>query len=166
MASSGGPAEILAHLAGDYLIQTEWMATEKLRRHGPAAVHAATYTACFLPVTRNWRVLAVIGGTHFAIDRWRLAKYLIWAKNQAAPAFYRYPWSHAEPTGFHTAEHDMSTPAYIARNMGVPLRVVGFPPECTMPAKPEWLAGWLLITVDNCCHLLINRWALRRWGQR
>jgi hypothetical protein len=83
--------EALAHLVGDYVVQTHWMATEKTSRSGPAALHAATYAACFLPVTRSWKALAVIGGTHFIIDRWRLAKHVAWLKNQAAPAAYRPP---------------------------------------------------------------------------
>jgi hypothetical protein len=95
--------EFLAHMMGDYVLQTDWMATEKLSRHDAAAAHAVTYTACFLPVTRNWRALAVIGGTHFVIDRWRLAKYVAWAKNQAAPARYRFPQT---PTGYSPDKPD------------------------------------------------------------
>jgi hypothetical protein len=68
------------------------MATRKTSQHGPAVLHAVAYTACFLPVTRNPRALAVIGGTHFVIDRWRLARYLVWAKEQLAPAAARPPW--------------------------------------------------------------------------
>ncbi|MBT2390812.1 DUF3307 domain-containing protein [Streptomyces sp. ISL-1] len=30
---------LLAHLAGDYLIQSDWMATEKVKRWWPAVVH-------------------------------------------------------------------------------------------------------------------------------
>jgi hypothetical protein len=81
--------EALAHLIGDYVFQSDWMASEKTVRHIPALAHAATYTAAFLPLTRNWKALAVIGGTHFVIDRWRLAKHLCWAKNQLAPAAFR-----------------------------------------------------------------------------
>jgi hypothetical protein len=40
-------------------------------------------------VTRSpWR-LAVIGGSHAVIDRYRLARWVCWLKNQAAPADYR-----------------------------------------------------------------------------
>ena len=81
--------ELLAHAVGDYIVQSDWMAAEKTRRHGPALAHAASYAACFLPLTRSWRALAVISGTHFVIDRWRLAKHMCWAKNQVAPAAYR-----------------------------------------------------------------------------
>lgn len=125
--------QALAHLAGDYVVQSDWMATEKLTRTGPALIHAATYTACFLPITRNWRALAVIGGTHFVIDRWRLAKYLAWGSNQLAPAKYRYRWADADGTGY-----------------------------C---GKPAWLSTWLMIIQDNTTHLLINRWALKRWSR-
>jgi hypothetical protein len=82
-------SELLAHAFGDYVVQSDWMAAEKTKRHGPALLHAASYAACFLPITRNWRALAVIGGTHFVIDRWRLAKHVGWAKNQFAPAAAR-----------------------------------------------------------------------------
>lgn len=82
-------ARLLAHALGDYGIQTDWMASEKTKRSLAAAAHALTYTACFLPLTRDWRRLAIIGGTHFVIDRWRLARHLAWAKNQLAPKAYR-----------------------------------------------------------------------------
>lgn len=82
-------ARLLAHLTGDYIVQTDWMANEKTSRSLPAAAHALTYTACFLPLTRDWRRLAIIGGTHFVIDRWRLAKHVAWAKNQLAPKAWR-----------------------------------------------------------------------------
>lgn len=82
-------SELLAHAFGDYVVQSDWMATEKVKRSGPAALHAVSYAACFLPLTRNWRALVVIGGTHFVIDRWRLAKHVGWAKNQIAPKVSR-----------------------------------------------------------------------------
>lgn len=91
--------QLIAHLVGDFVVQSHWMASAKTKSHGPAAVHAVTYTAGFLPLTRNPLRLAVIGGTHFVIDRWRLAKYLVWVKNQLVPAEYRYPWSQADETG-------------------------------------------------------------------
>jgi hypothetical protein len=73
------------------------MASEKTSHWLPAALHAATYTLCFLPLTRDPRRLAVIGGTHYLIDRYRLARHLIWAKNQLAPKDQRPAHT---PTGF------------------------------------------------------------------
>lgn len=73
--------QLLAHLSGDYLLQSHWEATEKTSRALPAASHAVKYTACFLPLTRNPKALAVIGGTHYVLDRYRLAKQVSWFKN-------------------------------------------------------------------------------------
>jgi hypothetical protein len=97
---------LLAHVVGDYVVQSSWQAGEKVDDARVAAVHAASYAACFLPLTRSpWR-LAVIGGTHFVIDHWRLARYLVWAKNQAAPALYRYPLDEAGPYGYGPDQPD------------------------------------------------------------
>jgi hypothetical protein len=79
----------LAHLVGDYLLQTHYEASEKTNSWLPAVTHAGKYTVAFLPLTRNPKALAVIGGTHLILDHYRLAKHLAWAKNQAAPKAYR-----------------------------------------------------------------------------
>ena len=84
-------AVILAHLVGDYLIQTDWMATEKVKRWWPAVVHGVTYALPFLLITQSAVALLVIAGTHIIIDRYRLAKHLVWAKNQLAPKSHRPP---------------------------------------------------------------------------
>lgn len=147
--------EGLAHLVGDYVVQSDWMAVEKTTRALPAAAHAVTYAACFLPVTRSSRTLLVIGGTHYLIDRYRLAKYVAWAKNQLAPTRWRHPWdAHVAQTGYHLPnlpgsgwqnDHDPTTP-------------------CQTQAKPTWLSFPLMVAADNTLHLLINRWAIRRFG--
>lgn len=80
---------LLAHLVGDYILQTQYEAVEKTKRWLPAATHAAKYTAAFLPLTRNPKALAVIGGTHMVLDHYRLAKHVNWARNQLAPKAYR-----------------------------------------------------------------------------
>lgn len=73
--------QIVAHLVGDYLFQSHWMATEKTKRSVAAAVHAVSYAIPFLLLTQSPLALALIVGTHFAIDRWRLARFVVWAKN-------------------------------------------------------------------------------------
>lgn len=98
--------QLLAHLVGDYLLQTHHQATAKTSAWGPALAHAATYTVAHLPLTRSpWR-LAIIGGTHAVIDRYRLARHVVWAKNQLAPAAYRPGHT---PTGYPE-----ETPAWLA----------------------------------------------------
>jgi hypothetical protein len=81
--------QLLAHLVGDYILQTHYEAVEKTNSWLPATTHAAKYAAAFLPLTRNWKALAVIGGTHAILDHYRLAKHVNWARNQLAPADYR-----------------------------------------------------------------------------
>jgi hypothetical protein len=144
-------SELLAHLAGDYLIQSDWMANQKTKTHLPAAAHAVSYAACFLPLTRNPKALAVIGGTHFVIDRWRLARHVVWAKNQLAPEVYRHPWDeHVQGTGYHRESTSQG---------------LGWDMTCSAQAKPAWMAVWLMIVADNSMHGLLNHWALRRWAR-
>lgn len=80
---------LLAHLIGDYVIQSDWMATQKTRRWWPAIAHGLTYTLAYAFVTQSVPALAVIGVTHVLIDRYRLARHVVWLKNQLAPAPFR-----------------------------------------------------------------------------
>lgn len=121
---------LLAHLTGDYVLQSHWMATRKTQAWAPAIAHAAVYTACYLPVTRSLLVLAVICGTHAVIDRYRLARHLVWAKNHLAPACGRPPaWADCSATGYS-------------------------------PEVPAGLAIGLLVAADNTLHLIINTLAV------
>lgn len=73
--------QLVAHLIGDYILQSHWMATEKTKRSSAALIHAACYTLPFLLITLNPAALVIIFGTHFFIDRFRLARFVVWAKN-------------------------------------------------------------------------------------
>jgi hypothetical protein len=123
--------QLVAHAVGDYLLQSEWMATEKLKRWFPAFVHCVFYILPFLFITQNPYTLAVIFGTHFVIDRWHLARYVVWIKNRPWPD--SAPWSECSKTGFDSR---------------------------TEP----WMAGWLLIIIDNILHILINGLAITYIG--
>lgn len=125
--------QFLAHLVGDYLLQSHWMATEKTKRSLAAAVHAITYTLPFLFLTRSPLALAAICGTHFVIDRYRLARWVVSLKN-----------------------------GYLFENQDVPGHLVmratatGYRDDV-----PPWLAVWLLIIADNTLHIICNGLALR-----
>lgn len=97
---------ILAHLIGDYVVQSDWMALEKTRRWWPALVHAITYGIPFVLITRSPWALLVIVGTHAVIDRYRLARHVVWAKNMLAPRTYRHPWAECTATGYHRSRPD------------------------------------------------------------
>jgi hypothetical protein len=76
-----GADQIVAHLVGDYLFQSHAMATRKTKQTAWALFHAVTYTAAFLLITQSLTALAIICGTHFLIDRFRLARFVVWLKN-------------------------------------------------------------------------------------
>lgn len=79
----------LAHMVGDYVIQSHWMAVEKTKRWWPAIAHGVTYGLPFLLITQSALALAIIVGTHILIDHWRLARFAVWLRNQLAPKAYR-----------------------------------------------------------------------------
>lgn len=169
---------LLAHLVGDYLFQSDWMATEKLKRWWPAAAHGITYTLPYVLVTRNPWALLIIGGTHIVIDRYRLAKYVVWLKNQVGAKrtyVYRTPekegdplagrewqhgWSPADSAGMRPIHARMSVAPPWAK--AVRTDSLAWPPTATgYPAgTPAGLATALLIVADNCIHLLINTGAV------
>ncbi|MCS3690887.1 DUF3307 domain-containing protein [Bradyrhizobium elkanii] len=73
--------QILAHLVGDYILQSHWMAQNKAKQSLAAAIHALTYTLPFAFLTLNPMALAFICASHFLVDRFRLARFVVWAKN-------------------------------------------------------------------------------------
>jgi len=125
---------LLAHLVGDFVLQSDWMAAEKTRRWWPAVVHGATYGLPFLPLTQSPIALVVIVVTHVVLDRYRAAKYLVWARNLLAPAGRRVAW------------------ADVQKNHGSSL------------STPAGLANALVVVADNTVHLAINGCALAWWG--
>lgn len=108
------------------------MANEKTKRSTAALAHVMAYSLPFLFLRPSLAALAVMAGTHFVIDRWRLARFVCWAKNCLAP------WP--DPETFAWAN----------------CRGTGYPSE-----HPPFLAVWLLIIADNVMHVLINGAALR-----
>lgn len=193
--------QLLAHLFGDYILQSDWMAQNKTKRSWPALVHALLYSLCFVPLCwhpdtyhgyesirvmlngiwtsvdawnfsttwanrfHSWAWL-VIFGTHFLIDRYRLARYVVWAKNWLGP------WSRMETVGEAVermkASGEMPRPVILPSQKIdiVPRRICFIAPlsDCPTgypPSTPIWLSTWLLIIADNTLHLAINYAALR-----
>jgi hypothetical protein len=122
--------QLVAHLVGDYLLQSHWMATEKTRSWPVALLHGVTYGLPFLLLEPSWPAWAAIVTSHAVIDRCRLARVVVWVKNLAGPRAWRgltrAPWPRADS------------------DTGYPLEV------------PAWLSTWLLIAADNTIHVLCN----------
>ena len=90
--------QLLAHLIGDYVLQTDWMARSKGRRNLTAVCHALAYSLPFLLLGPSPAALAVIAGSHFLIDRFGLARYLAFAKNKATD--WQLKWADCRATGY------------------------------------------------------------------
>lgn len=90
--------QLVAHLVGDYIFQSDWMAREKTKSLNIALTHALSYSVAFLALSPSWRAWTVIVLTHALIDRYRLARYVVWAKEWLSPV--RPPPLQDCPTGY------------------------------------------------------------------
>jgi hypothetical protein len=91
--------QLVAHAVGDYVLQSDWMANGKTHASLPAAIHAIVYCTPFLLLSQSPLPLAIIATSHFAIDRWRLARYIAWLKNWMSPWPY-HSWNECKETGY------------------------------------------------------------------
>lgn len=170
--------QIVVHAIGDYILQSDWMASEKTKRWLPAFCHALIYSLGFLLFRPSLRAWLVIFGTHYFIDRYRLARYVVWAKNFMSPRVWWMQsragaWSGASNQthamwetwinfGAGECPTELKEVLAMRRCRILPFSVcsgTGYPPD-----RPAWLAVWLLIICDNCVHVLINGAALK-WLQ-
>jgi hypothetical protein len=181
--------QLVAHLVGDYVLQSDWVAAKKTERNptgwSAGLVHAVFYTLPFVIITRNWRALVFIFIAHFIIDHWRLARHVTWLKNWMAPKWLPYiivvgvggeeaeldvtmtggksPGSEVEiPLGTTFTNADGKCFTVIQNKAhNLPWR------KCSKTGypddKPAWLAVWLLILTDNTMHLILNGLALYLW---
>lgn len=90
--------QLLLHLIGDYLTQTDWMATEKTKRSTAVVTHAIVYSLPFLLLGPSTLAFIAILSTHYLIDRYRLARYVVFAKNWITNPSLR--WVDCSATGF------------------------------------------------------------------
>ena len=147
--------QLICHLFGDYVFQSDWMAREKTKHWWPCLCHAALYSAGFLFLRPSWKALAVIAVTHYFIDRYRLARYVAWAKNwmgAVRPVYVNNAGDNLSftDTGKRARSWEASNLPFAACS------ATGYPPEV-----PPWMAVWLMIACDNTMHLFINYLALR-----
>lgn len=99
--------QALLHLIGDYITQTDWMANEKTKRTWAAFCHATVYSLPFLLLTRSPLALFVIWFSHLIIDRFRLARYVVFAKNWTTNR--SLAWVDCQGTGYPSV-----TPPWLA----------------------------------------------------
>lgn len=89
--------QLLLHLIGDYITQTDWMATEKARNTLAATVHALIYALPFLLIGSTLAVILILL-SHFLVDRFNLARFVAYAKNKVTQPSLQ--WDECKATGY------------------------------------------------------------------
>ena len=90
--------QLLIHLIADFWFQPNKMAIKKVEDTKLCLYHALIYTTIFLLLTRSPLALFIIFLSHFLIDRFRLVRYLIFAKNWIMER--NLEWQKCKMTGF------------------------------------------------------------------
>lgn len=147
--------QLLLHLAGDYVLQSHWMALNKAKSTFACLFHVTCYSLPFLLLKPSWIAFAVIFVTHFLIDRFALAKYLVWLKNKCLNP----TWGLHEEIVRYDAQQCSDSAKLIAEfdsvKWGNCKDTGGYPKE-----TPPFLWVWLTIAADNWMHLTLNWLAL------
>jgi len=92
--------QLILHLLGDYVTQSDWMAQNKTKSTWAAFCHATVYSMPFAFIASPL-ALFVVWSTHLLIDRFRLARYVVYAKNWLSPRSTWHPWADCSGTGYH-----------------------------------------------------------------
>lgn len=156
--------ELLAHLVGDYVLQNHWIALTKTSSSKAALLHVSLYILPFLFLTHSPLALLIIGGTHFVIDRFRLARYWVdlWGVGKSGKVL---GWI-MRMRGYELVLFGGDPPVALCwvpaheRNHGATrewLRAHSLP---YIADAPPFLGVWLLILNDNILHMLLNHAAL------
>lgn len=159
------PDQLLCHLFGDYVLQSDWMALTKTSKSRAAALHAAVYGLPFLLLGPSAAAWAFVVVSHFVIDRWRLARHVGWLKNFLAPRWIEVRVGASPPPpayGFlarrkpDRVEPDRERIYLLRNHPWAECSGTGYAKD-----KPAWMAVWLMIIVDQAMHLLLNALALK-----
>lgn len=144
--------QLLVHLLGDYVLQSDWMALNKSKKTLPCLVHVLIYTACFLLLTTSWKALLVIGVTHFLLDRFHTPmKRFIWLRGHLNPRLDYPEYGKCDTTGYY----DDSPYNTVKATSGD-----GSTERWHKP-RIFGISIWLYIIHDNFVHLVINFFALK-----
>ena len=92
--------QLIFHLIGDYVTQSDWMAQNKTKSTFAAFCHATVYSLPFLLIA-SMNAWLVIWSTHLLIDRFRLARFVVYAKNFLSPPASWQKWQNCSAIGYH-----------------------------------------------------------------
>jgi len=149
--------QLILHLLGDYILQSEPMAASKRSSSAWAGFHALTYSLPFWLLQPSWAAWAVICASHFLIDRFGLARHVVWAKNLILGLWPKWLWRTISARRGANAAEDARWHDECRSLAWSHCKATGYP-----ATLEPWLAAALLIITDNTIHLLIN-WTALRW---
>ena len=153
--------QLLLHLLGDFLLQSDHMAAGKRGSSAWAGFHALVYALPFWLLDPSWAAWALICGSHFLIDRWGLARHVIWAKNLVLGQWPTWLWrrigSRNPADGAAARQREAAWERQCERFAWRNCKATGYPQDLE-----PWLAATLLIVADNTLHLLVN-WSCLKW---
>lgn len=173
----------LAHLVGDYPLQSHTMATRKSSSWRWALIHAAFYALPFLavlvtlaPAARVLPALLVIAGTHAVIDRLGIAG--MWCRwyGVGHPGLW---WTDADRAAHREIDAQRIYEEWCKQPSADRDLLPAWEPDgrsamqerarreaSDFPYPAPFLGVWLTIIVDNTMHLCLNAAALALacWG--
>lgn len=102
-----GIEQLILHGIGDYLTQTNKMANEKAKSLTWAYIHSLVYSLPFFLLTQSVYAFLTIQISHMLIDHYRLARYVVFAKNWITEPHLK--WADCNQTGYPN-----SMPGYLS----------------------------------------------------
>lgn len=105
----GSVSQLLCHLIGDYLLQSDWMAANKVKDMRVAMVHACTYSLPFLIFNPTPGQIFLILVSHAIIDRYKMARFICYGKNFLAPRSEWPIWEECKGNGYSYKRPDWLT---------------------------------------------------------
>jgi len=133
--------QLILHWFGDYVLQSDWMGVNKSKDTRICLCHCVIYTIPFLLLTQSPNALLFIFTTHFLIDRFSAARYLIWLRNHLNPTFTYERWHDCKMTGSYDVDSYQLVPLFTT-------------------ARTRYITFWIYVIVDNGMHLTCNYFAI------
>lgn len=84
---------IFAHLIGDYIFQTDWMAKNKKTSSFACLVHVATYMIPFTVCGLDWWQWCLIAIQHFVQDRTQIVPWIMKMTGKKSDGFAGPPFA-------------------------------------------------------------------------
>lgn len=173
-------SQLIAHLVGDYVLQSHTMAIKKTSSWKWALIHAAFYGIPFLFLVTNPLQWLIIVLTHALIDRHRIADKWCRFYGVGHPGLW---WTDADWEAHHLSAARKLHDSWADRKGWIPwvpggdsfaqdeaqdeamrslrYEALRLTVGDAFPAPPPYIGAWLTIIVDNTAHLAINYLMLR-----